>query len=99
MIHYTCDRCQKRIEQQALRYVVQMEMHAELDELESEFADDDIQLEQMEEILAELDEDAGDELMQDVYQRRRYDLCHECFRQFKNDPLGIINPEVDFSRN
>ena len=99
MIHYTCDRCRKKIEDQALRYVVRMEMQAEFDDLENDSVDEESQLEQMQEILAELDEDEGDELIQDVYQRHRFDLCSDCYHQFKNDPLGIVTPQINFSRN
>lgn len=99
MIHYTCDKCQKKIENQALRYVVRMEMQAEFDEADCDPLDDDSQLEQMQEILAELDEEAEDELIEDVYQRHRFDLCNECYHRFKNDPLGIMAPQINFSRN
>ena len=99
MIHYTCDRCQKRIESQALRYTVRMEMQAEFDEAGVEPVEEEVQLEQMQEILAELDEEEGEDLIQDVYQRHRFDLCNECFHQFKSDPLGISGPQVSFSRN
>lgn len=99
MIHYTCDRCQKRIEDQALRYVVRLEMQAEIDDTDGIPADDDSQLEQMQEILSDLDEEAEEELIEDVYQRHRFDLCNQCYHQFKRDPLGIEGPQINFSRN
>ncbi len=99
MIHYTCDRCQKKIENQALRYIVRMEMQAEFDESECDPEDEESQLEQIQEVLAELDEDEGEELIEDVYKRHRFDLCNECYHHFKNDPLGITAPQINFSRN
>lgn len=99
MIHYTCDRCQKKIENQALRYVLRMEMQAEFDATENSSQDEECHLEQMQEILAELDEDAGEQLIEDVYQRHRFDLCNDCYHQFKNDPLGVASPKINFSRN
>ena len=99
MIHYTCDKCQKKIENQALRYVVRMEMQAEFEEADCDSVIDESQLEQMQEILAELDEDEGEELIEDVYQRHRFDLCNDCYHRFKADPLAIMNPQINFSRN
>lgn len=99
MIHYTCDKCQKKIETQALRYVVRMETQAEFEDTEDEPVDENDQLQQMQEILSELDEDEEDELIQDVYQRFRFDLCNDCYHRFKNDPLGITAPAINFSRN
>ena len=48
----------------------------------------------------DLGEEAGEDLMEEVYQRHRFDLCDECFHQYKNDPLGggSVQP-VRFSQN
>ena len=99
MIHYTCDKCQRKIEKQALRYVVRMELQAEFDDVENETSDEIDELEQMQEILSEMEEEQGDELIEDVYQRHRFDLCNECYHRFKSDPLGITSPQINFSRN
>ncbi|MDG2469548.1 MAG: hypothetical protein P8M80_09740 [Pirellulaceae bacterium] len=99
MIHYSCDRCQKSIDDQALRYVVRMEMHAECEEIDSPTPDES-QLEQMQEILADLGEENGEELLEDVFRRHRFDLCDECYKCFKEDPLGAGRfPKIRFSQN
>ena len=97
MIHFTCDRCQRSIEDEALRYVVKMEIAAEFGEY---IADESQQLEAMQEILSELDEEGGDDLIEDVYRTSRFDLCSECYHQFKNNPLNSIDlSTIRFSQN
>jgi hypothetical protein len=90
---------QEQIESQALRYVLRLEIQAEFDGSEMGSTDEESHLEQVQEILAELDEDEGRELIEDVFQRHRFDLCNDCYHHFKNDPLGVATPKVKFSRN
>ncbi|QDV71617.1 hypothetical protein Poly24_53560 [Rosistilla carotiformis] len=90
MIHYSCDRCKCEINpDEELRYSVQVEIKAVFDTPAGivDDADTDHLLE-LHEILERLGDDESDAIGEDVYQRRRYDLCSGCFRQYQKNPLG-----------
>lgn len=97
MIHYTCDRCQRKIDAESLRYSVEMKMQAEFDQIDIESPDEDRQLEQMQEILAGLSDTDSEELVDAVFHRLQFDLCNICYHEFKSNPLGV--PKVRFSQN
>ncbi|HIF33300.1 MAG TPA: hypothetical protein EYG57_17010 [Planctomycetes bacterium] len=102
MIHFSCDRCGKSIDaNEELRYVVRVEVQATMesgDALETE-ADRD-HLVELEEILERLDDEESSLISEDVYQRRRYDLCCSCYRKFIRDPMGSeTTSQFDFSPN
>jgi hypothetical protein len=88
MIHFTCDRCKRVIDpEQELRYVVRMEIEAVMDPIhENEPQDDRDHLLEIDEILerAEMDDAAPE----DLYHKRRYDLCPQCYRKFSANPLA-----------
>jgi hypothetical protein len=90
MIHFTCDRCKRVIDaEQELRYVVRMEIEAVMDPVhEEEPQDDRDHLLEIDEILERVDASESDALGDDIYQKRRYDLCPQCFRKFNNNPLA-----------
>jgi hypothetical protein len=90
MIHYTCDRCKRDIDpEQELRYVVRMEIEAAMDPAhEHEAADDRDHLLEIEEILDRVEADECPAIGEDVYQKRRYDLCPQCYRKFSLNPLA-----------
>jgi len=90
MIHHTCDRCQRVIDpEQELRYVVRMEIEVALDPIhDDEPQDDRDHLLEIDEILERVDVSADAEIAEDVYQKRRYDLCPQCYRKFVASPLG-----------
>jgi hypothetical protein len=90
MIHFTCDRCKRVIDsEQELRYVVRMEVEAVMDPIhEGEPQDDRDHLMEIDEILELTDAEESDAVSSDVYHRRRYDLCPQCYRKFKTNPLG-----------
>lgn len=90
MIHYTCDRCHRVIDpEQELRYVVRMEVEAAMDPVhEQEVADDRDHLLEIDEILERAEAADDDAIGDDVYQKRRFDLCPSCYRKFNADPLG-----------
>ncbi len=101
MIHYSCDRCKRVLESDELRYVVRLEVHAMMDTLDGEELDDDRDhLLELHEILERLDEQESDFIGEDVYQKRRHDLCPECYRKFIKDPVGHETPvHLGFSQN
>ena len=90
MIHHTCDRCKRVIDpEQELRYVVRLEIEAVMDPLhEDEPQDDRDHLLEIDEILERVETADGDAIGEDIYQKRRYDLCPQCYRKFAGNPLG-----------
>ena len=88
MIHFTCDRCKRVIDpEQELRYVVRMEIEAVMDPIrENEPQDDRDHLLEIDEILERVE--ADDAAVEDVFHKRRYDLCPQCYRKFAASPLG-----------
>ena len=90
MIHFTCDRCKRVIDaEQELRYVVRMEIEAVMDPIhEGEPQDDRDHLLEIDEILERVDASESDVIDDDIYQKRRYDLCPQCYRKFVANPLA-----------
>ncbi len=65
-----------------------------------EFEDDRDHLLEVEEILERMEDSESNLVSDDLYQRRRYDLCAECYRRFIKDPLGHdARAQVGFSQN
>lgn len=103
MIHYSCDRCRKEIDlENEIRYVVRLEAEACMDQALTEIEEDRDHLMELSEILeraADLEDDSiGDE----IYQKKRFDLCSCCYRKFVADPLGMAvtaPPQLNFSEN
>jgi hypothetical protein len=90
MIHFTCDRCKRVIDSELeMRYVVRMEVEAVMDPIhEQEPQDDRDHLLEIDEILERVDASESDAIGDDIYQKRRYDLCPQCYRKFTANPLG-----------
>ena len=102
MIHYSCDRCQRLIEtEDEVRYVVRLEIEAKLGE--NVFADQDDDRDHLSEIheILERQDDERESLADDeVYSRKRFDLCAECYREYLRNPVGReASKPVDFSQN
>ena len=102
MIHYTCDRCQKTIDAAIdLRYQVNIVTQVVLDGPENSCEDEDHDhLIEVDELLERVDDEQCEQLCQDLYQTRRFDLCSNCYRQYLQNPLGA-EPQllVEFSEN
>lgn len=100
MLHYTCDCCKRLIDpDRELRYVVRVEVYAALEPMEDDGDDERDHLQEIQDILERLDED-DEELSDDVYQQRRYDLCSECRNRYVKNPLGrLAMQEFGFSDN
>jgi hypothetical protein len=102
MIHFSCDRCKRSIDSEDdLRYVVRIEVEAVMDPLhEHEPEDDRDHLLEIDEILERVDAADCPEIAGDVYQKRRYDLCPQCFRKFIQNPVGREKKvSLGFSQN
>ncbi|MGI9427850.1 MAG: hypothetical protein ACR2NM_04285 [Bythopirellula sp.] len=100
MIHYTCDCCKRRIDAaDELRYIVRLEVYAALDPLEDEDDDDRDHLQEIQDLLERMD-GPSEEVCDEVYHQKRYDLCSECRQRFVQDPLGRLTAsQLDFSQN
>lgn len=102
MIHYTCDRCKRSIDpEQELRYVVKLEIQAAMEPLDCDDVEDDRDhLLEIHEILERLEDEESDAIAEDVYQKQRYDLCPECYRQYIKNPIGReLTAQFGFSNN
>lgn len=101
MIHYSCDCCKRPIDSRTdLRYVVKLEVQATMDLPELENIEDERDhLLEIEELLDELGE-TNLEYVDEDYQRRRYDLCAQCYQDYIKNPLGVEKfHRVGFSKN
>ena len=100
MIHYACDRCKCVLAGDDLRYVVKLETYAAIEPLEEDFQDDRDHLLEIHEILERIEDDDSELIDSDIYQKRRFDLCPNCYRQYAKDPLGQETPaHLGFSHN
>ncbi len=101
MIHYTCDCCKRRIDtEDELRYIVRLEVYAALDPLGEESEDDRDHLQEIQEVLERLDDTCEEEVCDEVYHQRRFDLCSDCRQRFVKDPLGMPTMgHLHFSQN
>ncbi len=102
MIHYTCDRCKRKIDsEQELRYIVKLEIQASFDQTESDdVVNDDDHLIALQDILSELDEEDSELVGNDVYQQHRFDLCSKCYNVYSANPLGLdASVQLGFSEN
>ena len=102
MIHYSCDRCKRIIDsEEDLRYVVKLEVQAAMEPLEvDEFEDDRDHLLEVQEILERLEDAESEAISNELYQRCRYDLCSECYRDFIKNPVGYeARAQFGFSQN
>jgi len=100
MVHYSCDCCQRKIDpEEDVRYVVKLEVYAAVEPAEeSELDDDRDYLQELNEILEGVDDNADSAAP--AYQKLHYDLCAECRRRFVRDPLGRdVTKHLQFSSN
>ena len=101
MIRYCCDRCKRDIDSEFdLRYTVTIEIEAALDHEEHELVDDPDHLDELQEMLESSDEICSAVFGDEVYQRKQFDLCKDCFRQYTKNPLAKESSNsVGFSKN
>lgn len=101
MIHYTCDCCKRPVDpDDEVRYVVKMEVYASLDPSEDGMDEDDDHLQEIQDIIARLDDVENEQIGDDVYQQMRFDLCSDCRKRFLANPLGSQGmKQFDFSKN
>ena len=89
MIHYSCDRCRRNLKpQEAIRYVIKMEIEATLEPSADQVDSDCDCLLEMDQTLERLEEEILEEEETHLFQRKRFDLCPECYRKFIKNPIG-----------
>jgi DNA-directed RNA polymerase subunit RPC12/RpoP len=89
MIHYSCDRCKRPIEGDAgLRYVVTMEIEATIDSQETSTDGDQDSLLDIDQLLEQLEEEDLEHEGAPIFERKRFDLCPECYHKFIKNPLA-----------
>jgi len=100
VIHYTCDRCAKMIDPDLdIRYVIRIEIQAAYDSSNSNDDTDDHLLE-IDEILERMEDEESADISEDIYQRRKFDLCTSCYHEYKKNPLSRENQmHLGFSEN
>ena len=101
MIHFTCDRCKREIDSDLeLRYTVRLEVQAMMEPSEVDVQDDRDHLLEIQEVLERLDDEHDESSGDNIYQRRRFDLCPTCYRKYMKNPLGReVAPQLNFSKN
>ena len=102
MIHYTCDRCGKEIDQDLdTRYIVRVELHPAISPVELEELDDDRDhLQEINEFLETLDDEAVELSHLQEFLQRQFDMCSCCYRKYLQNPLGQENSQtIGFSNN
>lgn len=101
MIHYSCDRCKRDIDSTTdLRYTVTIEIEAALDGPEQELVDDPDHLDHLQDLIESADDLCSSVFDDDVYQRKQFDLCQDCFRSYIKNPLAReTNSALGFSKN
>jgi hypothetical protein len=104
MIHFSCDRCGRRISSdEEARYVVRIEVEVVLDSshLEAFDEDDRDHLLEIHELLEQADDLAEPLMGSGGSERQRFDLCEECHAKYLRNPLGkeIALKQMDFSQN
>lgn len=93
MVTYRCDGCGVELEQNALRYTVEIDVRAAYDTIEVHLAD--LIRDHRAEILAlieRLKQKSPQEVEESVYKHIKLDLCPSCQRAFIRSPLRF-HPE------
>lgn len=88
MIHYSCDRCNKKIRpSEEIRYVVRIEVQLALDDRENSQLED-VSLEELEEMLDAIEPGQFDEESESTNEKT-FDLCSRCYNEYIDNPLAI----------
>jgi hypothetical protein len=103
MIHYTCDRCQRRIEtEQETLYQLRIEIDAVTPpepalDADEQAAREFLDLDETIDDLHHTNNESSNESAEPT--PLSFDLCHECFTRYSQDPLGLNANELGFSKN
>lgn len=99
MLHYSCDLCGHRLDEQ--RFVVKLEVVPAFDP--DEIDEEDLDADNLQAVAEALDqmEAGGGFDVEDVDSKGfRFDLCPDCRRRYVQDPLGRKSlTRLNFSQN
>jgi hypothetical protein len=101
MVHFTCDLCGKDLPATGSpRYVVKVVISPGRDNdwiCDDDLADDN--MEAISQVLRQI-EDLGDDEVAEASRGYRFDLCPECQRRYRKDPLNRdMLRALEFSKN
>ena len=103
MIRYSCDCCKRELDPDMdVRYVIKLEAFPAFEPppVEDDSAEDRDHLQEIQQVIAALEDSADEPTGEDVYRQMTYDLCPECHRRFVRNPLGRETiPALEFSNN
>ncbi len=89
---HLCDRCGCPIEEQELRYIVEIQVYAAPTPIritEADLQDADSALEKT---LRQCKEKSPEDHMDDVHKAFRKDLCRRCQQEYIRDPIPPVDP-------
>jgi hypothetical protein len=79
---------------------VRIEIEAKFDGGDAEPDDDRDHLLELHEVLERLESDENGPVDEDVYRRKRFDLCTDCYRKYLKNPLGReLSVPLGYSNN
>jgi hypothetical protein len=79
---------------------VTIEIEAGVDGDEHELVDDPDHLDDLQDMLDSADEICSSVFSDEIYQRKQFDLCKDCFRQYIKNPLAKeVSSPLGFSKN
>jgi hypothetical protein len=100
MIHYSCDRCKKPIHSNEFRHIVKIEVQTALSDGPHPLDEERDHLVEIEEILSRMEERDNEDVSEELYQRKTFDLCPLCYQQYMRNPLAIETAsQFGFSQN
>ncbi len=101
MIQFYCDLCQRKIEDDEIRYVVKLESFPVSDNVgvELELEDDRDHLLEIHEAIELQQDPQGHDVDADLVVEMTFDLCPECRRRVVRNPLGRDLVQLHFSEN
>ncbi len=97
MIHYTCDRCRRVINnEEELRFEISIVTEIKLD-CQQPGDEARQQLEEINDLLGSAIDEANEE---ELFQTQRFDLCAGCYQEYSRNPLAAESQvQVEFSEN
>ncbi len=98
MIHYTCDRCRRVIDDgEELRFEVNIVAEVKMENHSLQPGGD---LDELPDGLDDMLDNAIDAANQELLQSQRFDLCADCYLEYSRNPLGREpRVHVGFSEN
>jgi hypothetical protein len=102
MLHITCDRCGKEVQEHEDHYIVKIEVFAAHDPAGLTEADlDEDHVEAVSELLRDMEDVEDCEQLEPASRQFRYDLCPGCRKKYTQAPLAkeAAASKLHFSEN